>query len=677
MEDPTNSGKVGSTRSSNSGRGKSGKSGRSGHSQRSTASTRWSKESDLGIRHPGSVHSKQLPKILVWKDLFVSVPVETGKWFKKKEEKTRCVIKGVSGVAEAGQILAIMGESGAGKTTLLNVLTQRNKRSLQIEGEVSINGEAVGSEDVRKISAFVQQFDLFLGSMTVREHLVFCAHLRMGREFTTAERMEKVDQVIGKMGLEVCQNTRIGQKFTKSISLGEKKRLAFASELLNDPALIFCDEPTSGLDAFMAKQVISCLKQLAKEDGRTIIITIHQPSSQVFEMIDRVCFMAAGQVAYFGPTKKVPAFFASIGLMMPSFVNPAEFAIKCLSMHEGEKKEVHLERVEEISESYKNSALAEDFHERTHGPVSERRRAYNEDLHDKSRYNASWFSQFWWVFKRSFYRTLRDPLMIKVRLVHVLLTATFISIVYFQSKIKENTIMNADGLMYNVVRDSYFLYMFPCILVFTEELPVFLRENHAQIYRTDAYFIAKNLAEVPQGILLPILYATLIYFVTNMMGYGALKYLHFISIAVFSSFTALSIGYAAACIFALPEIAVQFTPMMNFPLLALAGFFVRLKSVKVYMKPLAYISWFRYSFEALMINLWHDRGTIDGCEVVNGTMAEACNGSSTGPNHLTMFDFHTSIFWIWGNMGILMVIALFFRSVAVIALMIRTRVCDG
>jgi len=446
---------------------------------------------------------------------------------------------------------------------------------------------------------------------------------------------------------------------------------------LNDPALIFCDEPTSGLDAFMAKQVISALNQLAKEDGCTVVITIHQPSSQIFEIIDRVCFMAAGQVAYFGPTKKVPAFFASIGLIMPSFVNPAEFAIKCLSMRDDEKEEFHFKRIGEIADSYKTSALAKDFHERTHGPVSERRRAYNDDLHDKSKYNASWFSQFWWIFRRSFLNTLRDPLMVKVRLLRVLLTAACISAIYFQTTINEKTIISADGLMFNIVRDSYSLYMLPCILVFTEELPVFLRENHAQIYRTDAYFIAKNLAEIPQGILMPFIYSTLIFFVSNMMGFHPLKYFHFVTIASLSTFVALSIGYAAACVFALPEIAVQYTPMLNYPLIAVAGFFIRLGTVKPYLRPLTYISWFRYTFEALMINLWHDHGPISECKV-NGTIAMACiTSGNTGPSHLKTFEFSTDIWHIWMNLGILLFIALVFRSIALIALMIRTRVCDG
>lgn len=193
----------------------------------------------------------------------------------------------VSGVAEPGQILAIMGESGAGKTTLLNVLTQRFKKSLKIEGEVNVNGEILGPTEMQTMSAFVQQFDLFMGSMTVREHLAFSAHLRMGRDVSSAEKMEKVDELIEKvcfyalsnsvyfkMGLNNCQDTIIGQKFTKSISLGEKKRLSFAAELLNDPSVIFCDEPTSGLDAYMARQVISCLKNLATEDGCTVIVKL-------------------------------------------------------------------------------------------------------------------------------------------------------------------------------------------------------------------------------------------------------------------------------------------------------------------------------------------------------------------------------------------------------------------
>lgn len=96
------------------------------------------------------------------------------------------------------------------------------------------------------------------------------------------------------------------------------------------------------------------------------------------------------------------------------------------------------------------SALAKDYHIRTHGPVSERRKLYNDDLHTSARYNSTWFTQFRWLFKRAFIKTLRDPLMIKIRLFHILLTASFVSAVYFQLEVTNDKIINADGLLFKV-----------------------------------------------------------------------------------------------------------------------------------------------------------------------------------------------------------------------------------
>lgn len=96
------------------------------------------------------------------------------------------------------------------------------------------------------------------------------------------------------------------------------------------------------------------------------------------------------------------------------------------------------------------SALAQDYHIRTHGPVSERRKFYNDDLHVASHYNSNWFTQFRWLFKRAFVKTLRDPLMIRIRLFHIVLTAAFVSMVFFQLEVKQDRIIDADGLMFQV-----------------------------------------------------------------------------------------------------------------------------------------------------------------------------------------------------------------------------------
>ncbi|KAK6057486.1 ABC transporter, ATP-binding protein [Cooperia oncophora] len=150
--------------------------------------------------------------------------------------------------------------SGAGKSTLLNILTQKKMQGVRFSGDVAINETLVEQGDMKKLSAYVQQEDIFISEATVEEQLMFTARLRMRAKKTSKERKEIVSEVIEVMGLTPCRKTRIGSSVAKSLSRGERKRLAFATELLSNPWILFCDEPTSGLDSFMALQVVQALK---------------------------------------------------------------------------------------------------------------------------------------------------------------------------------------------------------------------------------------------------------------------------------------------------------------------------------------------------------------------------------------------------------------------------------
>jgi ATP-binding cassette, subfamily G (WHITE), eye pigment precursor transporter len=131
-----------------------------------------------------------------------------------------------------------------------------------------------------------------------------------------------------KLNLSKCENTMIGSEIIKGISGGEKRRLAFASEVLTNPSIckyilfyliliflihilmkVYCDEPTSGLDSFMAVSVVESMKSLAKQ-GKTIICTIHQPSSEIFEMFEKLCLIAEGRLAFIGNIKTANEFFS-------------------------------------------------------------------------------------------------------------------------------------------------------------------------------------------------------------------------------------------------------------------------------------------------------------------------------------------------------------------------------
>ncbi len=117
----------------------------------------------------------------------------------------------------------------------------------------------------------------------------------------------------------------------KGISGGERRRLSFASEIITDPAILFCDEPTSGLDSFMAMTVVESMKRLAAE-GRTIICTIHQPSSEIFRSFNSLYLLAEGRLAYSGSLPGAYEFFASQGFKCPPRYNPADFYIKNLAI---------------------------------------------------------------------------------------------------------------------------------------------------------------------------------------------------------------------------------------------------------------------------------------------------------------------------------------------------------
>ena len=114
-----------------------------------------------------------------------------------------------------------------------------------------------------------------------------------------------------QLALSKCRNSHIGVPGRiKGISGGERKRLSFAAEVLTDPSLMFCDEPTSGLDSFMALNVVQVLKNLARV-GKTVICTIHQPSSELYSMFDKMLLMAEGRVAFSGTPEEADDFFIS------------------------------------------------------------------------------------------------------------------------------------------------------------------------------------------------------------------------------------------------------------------------------------------------------------------------------------------------------------------------------
>lgn len=125
----------------------------------------------------------------------------------------------------------------------------------------------------------------------------------------------------------------MGSALKKVISGGERKRTAIGVELITEPNVVLLDEPTSGLDSFTAVKIVKILRKLAREQGKTICATIHQPSSQAFAFFDRLILMCDGNIVYQGDATESTDYFKSLGYQVRRFDNPADVFMRCLAVN--------------------------------------------------------------------------------------------------------------------------------------------------------------------------------------------------------------------------------------------------------------------------------------------------------------------------------------------------------
>ncbi|CAD8048393.1 unnamed protein product [Paramecium sonneborni] len=173
------------------------------------------------------------------------------------------------------------------------------------------------------------------------------------------EKHQRVEALIRELGITKCADTRVGNTQIRGVSGGERKRASIGVELLTNPSLIFLDEPTTGLDSSTALQVIDLLKRLAK-NGRTIVSTIHQPSSEIFNNFDRLMLLVRGNIIYQGDAEEAINYYGNMGFQCPNFSNPSDYFMKLMN-EEG----LLVEKIQVgESEDFDEAKIKEEFEER-------------------------------------------------------------------------------------------------------------------------------------------------------------------------------------------------------------------------------------------------------------------------------------------------------------------------
>ncbi|KAJ7945425.1 Abc transporter g family member 11 [Quillaja saponaria] len=444
---------------------------------------------------------------LTWKDILVTVS-------KGKKAIRQPILQGLTGYAEPGEVLAVMGPSGCGKSTLLDTLAGRLSSNTQQTGEILINGHketlAFGT------SAYVTQDDTLMTTLTVREAIYYSALLQLPDSMSRSEKKERAEMTIKEMGLQDSMDTRIGGWSVKGLSGGQKRRVSICIELLTRPKLLFLDEPTSGLDSAASYHVMSRIVKLARLDKRTVIASIHQPSSEVFELFHNLCLLSSGRTVYFGPVLMAEQFFASNGFPCPTLRNPSDHYLRTinkdfLDIEQGLGGTTSTEEaINILVKSYKSSQTCQQVHQQVSKICQQR----GENLEKKGS-QANFVTQCLVLTCRSFVNMYRDLGYYWLRLAIYIALCLCVGTIFYDIGTSFGSIQARGSMLMFVAAFLTFMAIggFPS---FVEDMKIFGRERLNGHYEVGAFVVGNTFSSIPYLLVISLVPGAIAYFLVGL-----------------------------------------------------------------------------------------------------------------------------------------------------------------
>ncbi|OJD10493.1 hypothetical protein AJ78_08513 [Emergomyces pasteurianus Ep9510] len=420
----------------------------------------------------------------------------------------RRILDQVDGWVKPGTSTALMGVSGAGKTTLLDVLASRVTMGV-VSGDTLINGSPTDSSFQHRVG-YVQQQDLHLNTMTVREALEFSALLRQSAEIPKKEKLEYIDYVIDILDMKSFADAVVGVP-GEGLNVEQRKRLTIGVELAARPQLLlFLDEPTSGLDSQTSWAICQLIKKLTRS-GQAVLCTIHQPSALLFDQFDRLLLLApGGKTVYFGElgpkSRTLIDYFERHGApkcttdanqaeWMLNIIKPKTDGTIGIDWHQVWRESAEFEEVKaELARLRSLSTAKEGANTLEAASESSQHREFV----------ASFWTQFVLVLDRTWKHFWRSPVYIWSKIALIVITSLYIG---FSFK-AENSIQGLQNQLYAIFM---FLVMFNNIN--EQIMPMFLpqrslyevRERPSKIYQWTTFVLSNILIEATWNTLMAIL----------------------------------------------------------------------------------------------------------------------------------------------------------------------------
>ncbi|KAG6388597.1 hypothetical protein SASPL_150029 [Salvia splendens] len=536
------------------------------------------------------------------------------------------IVQGVSGSVFPGEVLALMGPSGCGKTTLLNLLSGRVKS----DGGVITYNDRLYTKSLKQRIGFVLQDDTVFPHLTVKETLTYSALLRLPNSLSSQQKTERAMDVLSQLGLEKCQNTMVGgNKSVRGVSGGEKKRVCIGNEILLNPSLLFLDEPTSGLDSTTALRIVQMLQVIA-QGGKTVVTTIHQPSSRLFSIFDKLILLSNGCSLYFGKASDAMRYFSSIGCLPLIAMNPAEFLIDLASGNVKDKS---------LPSELQHKLLPSDVHKYLLGAYESRASSTMEkmmkldeitmlnqkpgrrsSMTDAGECGASWIAQFCILFRRGL-KERRHEYLSSLRVIQVISTAVITGSIWWNSNATttsstSNRPQDQAGLLFFISVYWAFFPVFTAIFTFPLERAMLSKERSVGMYKVSAYLVARNASDLPLDLLLPVVFLAIVYFMVGLKHTFASFSLTLLSLFL-SIIAAQGLGLSIGAAFMDVKKATTLASVTVMTFMLSGGFFIT--RVPRFMRWVRYMS-LNYHTYKLLLKIQYGSGGEGGGGMEVGAM---------------------------------------------------------
>lgn len=604
---------------------------------------------DVTVDHMENGTKKRHGLLIEWTGLTKTVEISSesqglgASFAKKSSVSKRMILNGLSGHAAPGKILGCMGPSGSGKTSLLNILSGRSAHQ---QGILSVDHRPIRNNDKRWMAqvAYVKQQDIFFDHLTVRDQLLYTALLRSKTE-------TDVDWVLQTLRLQ-----KVAESSISTVSGGERKRVNIGTELLTDPSVLLCDEPTSGLDSTSAVLLINLLRTLAADHGKTVITTIHQPSSALFRSFDQILMLSEGSVVYFGTPMHSLDFLSEHGMACPPGYNAADHWMDLLVTQDNDTLSAE-KLVSAWNHAEKSKANERDSPKSVAGDLV----AMFDDA-KASKYTTSWWTQFKVLTHRAL-KNSRSAIFTPLNLIKSFALGAVSGLVWFQTDYTEANLNDIRSFFFFTMTFWVFDAMFTALTAFPSERKVILKERASQSYRLSAYFLAKTTADAPVRLILPLIYMIVSFWMAQISN-DVSVFFGTMGVTLLSVLSGEALGlFIGAAVYDLQRGLTIMTVYTLF-LMLMGGFFV--EDVPVFIAWGKYLSPFKYAFDSALRVVFNKDFPCDG----SGALPTLCdNQDAVSPEAvLEAMGVQGSLAF---NVGLLIVLSTVPRYFAYVSLRLK------